>query len=303
MKDKDKDKVLVFVEDDVEFMKLVVDITLYWKGSAYDHRDGILHFYRGALPLIRSRLKFYERETMQGGEPLAADTFDQLPDWLAGGDPKKDVFTLDLQGGTDANIPSDVAFRFWADEYPESPAGMVRLVLPTAFVEASGAELLKTTLSLAGELHFHSGQAGYAINWDHRGELAFDARKRMGVLARRFPAIDLSEVPATLMAIPTGMKRINWVTLAGNALMEEKGLAASELDGLEVHPLPHGVAVVAGDKPRLGDVNRKEDLTAYHRVGKALAKLRSAEHPAFVCDQEGDAQDDLTEEWLSYFDS
>jgi hypothetical protein len=52
-------KILSFVDEDgVEFMKLVVEVTLYWTGSAYGHRAGLLHFYRTALSLIRSRLTF-----------------------------------------------------------------------------------------------------------------------------------------------------------------------------------------------------------------------------------------------------
>jgi hypothetical protein len=294
---------LQFVADGIEFMKLCVDVTLYWRGSAYDHTAGILHFYREALSLLRPRLKYYEREDMEGAMPIAHDTLDMLPNWLAGADPTKDIFALDLETNSVPNMPSDMALSFWAVEYPDEPAGMIRIVLPTAVAEESPSALINQALLLARDLRFHSGQAGYTLNWDFQGDYAVDARKQMSVLSRRFPAIDVPEAPATLMAIPTGMKRINWVTFVGNSLMEEKGFDASDLQPLDTRPLPHGIAVVAGDKPRLGDVNRQEDLSAYHEVGRALATLRSPDHPPLIPDSQGDPQDDRTEEWLSYFDN
>jgi hypothetical protein len=297
------DKVLNFVNDDgAEFMKLVVDVTVYWVGSAYPHRDGLLHFYKEALAVIKDRLKFYLREDTESWKPITADVFKQLPDWLAGSDRSKETFAIDLQGGTDPTVPSDVAFRFFADEDEDGPAGSIRLVLPTTFGEETPAELLKLALSLPKEMHFHSGHAGYSINYDHLGDLAYDADVRMGILARRFPAIDLPAPVTTLMALPGGMKRIGWITLIGDDLMKEKEISAADLKGLEVHKLPHGIAVVAGDKPLLGDVNRKEDLSAYRKVGKALKSLRTKDHAPFVAGAEGVADDERSEQWLAYFD-
>lgn len=291
---------LKFVEDDTEFMKLCFDVTAYWTGSAYDHRAGLLHFYEQAVALLRGRVRFFEREDMEGAEPVQADTLDQLPLWLSGSDRTKDIYTIDLETNTVPNVPSDLAFRFWANEYPDPPTGMIRLVLPVPMFEGAPDKLLALTLSLVKELRFHSGHAGYAVNWDHRGEFAHPSHVRMGVLARRFPGIDLSEIPATLMAIPTGLKRINWVTLVGNELMAK---AQAELQGLDTRPLPHGVAIVAGGVPKIGDVNRQEDMSAYHQVGRALASLRSPDHIPFITDKDGEPQDDRTQEWLSYFDT
>jgi hypothetical protein len=296
-----EDHALTFSSDGVEYMKLCVDVALYWRGSAFDHVKGLLHFYREAISLIGGRLTFFEREEMQGAEPITRAALDQVPDWLTGSDRTKDVFTLDLETSRVKNIPSDTAFRFWADEYPEEPAGKIRLVLPVSFVAEAPQSFVKLALSLAKELRFHSGHAGYAINWDHRGDYALASRKSMSVLATRYPAIDFADEPTTLMAIPTGMKRINWITFVGNDLVAQKGLQL-DLEGLEVHPMPHGIAVVAGDRPRVGDVNRQEDLTAYYKVGRALAGLRSHDHPPLIPDKQGDPEEDRTEEWLSYFE-
>jgi hypothetical protein len=298
------DRTLVFVDDEgVEFMKLCVDVTLYWKGTAHEHRDGILHFYSEAMNSIRSRVRFYETEDMEGAVPVSSGTFDELPSWLASSGPAKDVASLHLYAGTVPNLPSDVAFQFQAEVPPEGDAvGMVRMVLPATTVESSGEPLLERALTLGAALRFHSGYAGYAIHWDPLGELAFDAQTRMGILARRYPAIELPEVTATLMAIPSGMKRINWLSFVGDELMSDKGLLPEALAQLDTRRLQHGVAIVAGPRPLLGDVNRQEDLGTYHKVGRVLAPLRSVEHIPFIWDRDGEHSEQLTEEWLGYFD-
>jgi hypothetical protein len=296
-------RLLVFVDKGVEYMKVCLDVTLYWLGPTLKYRDDILDFYKQALALIQKDIKYYEREDMeQGAQRIDAQALHMLPDWLAGSIPTEGIFSLDLESGSAPNLPSDRALHFWSIEEDDKPAGLIRLNLPADFIKESPKRLLDLVLSLAKNFRFHSGHAGYSVNWDYRGEYAHDSRIKMGVLAGRFPAIDLVEAPATLMAIPEGFKRINWVTLLGNDLLAEKDIEASSWKGLEAHVLPHGMAFVAGDQPKVGDVNRKEDLSAYHKVGRALAPARSRDHIAFVADSDGDPDDERTERWLAYFD-
>jgi hypothetical protein len=215
--------------------------------------------------------------------------------------------TLSLETSADPDLPSDMALDFWAVEYPEYPAGMIRLVLPTNFIEDGPTKLVELAKSLIGDMNFHSGYGGYAINWDHKSSHAVAARKEMSVLSRRYPGIELPEVPITLMAIPHGMKRVNWLTFIGALLVESStslDSLANELnnDDVSSERLPNGVMVIAGKEPRLGDVNRQEDLSSYYKVGKALARLRSKDRLPFIVNERRRPDEDITEEWLSYFD-
>jgi len=299
---------LVFSKDGVEYMTLCVDLTVYWAGPASDHVDGILHFYNVGLDLLGSGLKHYATEEMPYAEPISDAALSILPQWLAGADPTKDIFTLNLETNPVPDMPSDAAFDIWAVEYPEDPAGMMRMILPVDFVQGSPEKLVELARESTGSMAFHSGHGGYAINWDHKGEYAFPARREMAVLSRRYPGIELPEVAVTLMALYDGMKRVNWLTLAGNALLDsvdDRDALVARLDsteGVVVEPLSGGILVVAGPEPKLGDVNRQEDLGAYHAVGRELAPLRSKDHPPFLVDQRGRADEELTEEWLGYFD-
>ncbi|HEY6556231.1 MAG TPA: type VI immunity family protein [Polyangiaceae bacterium] len=296
---------LIFKDDDVEYMKLCLEVAVYWRGSLFDHAAEVEGCYRRALTVIGDRLKFYATHEMSHAQPIDAVALEILPRWLGRPDPTQDIFTLNLDGNSVPDLPSDTAFDFWASQ--EDGAGVLRLILPLHFIQEGPARLHETARTLAGDLMFHSGCAGYSINWDDKGETSALARRTMGVLSKRFPAIELPDPNVTLMAIPSGLKRVNWLTFVGRELLEQLGgtdaliapLAGSDIG---IDHLPGGLLLTAGDRPRLGDVNRQEDLGAYRAVGHAVAPVRTRDHVGFLADQNFDVDDDLSEEWLAYFD-
>ena len=297
------DKNLVFIEDGVEFMKLCVDITVYWRGSAFDHAPGILAFHDEAARLIGPRVKQYRTGEMERSSPVAADTFDLLRAWLEGGDRSQDMFTLMLETSDVPDLRSDCAFVFEADELVDDPAGALQLSLPVAFVEESPNAMVDLARKLVDGLDFHSGHGGFTLNWDPLGEFNVPAQRAMAALARRFPAIDLPDTGSTLLAIPTGMKRSNWLTLLGDSLLARGAPESFGVDGRYVVRLPHGVLIQAGDAPTVGDVNHQDDVSLYRAVGRAVAPFRSKEHPPLLNGPRGIPDDDATEEWLAYFES
>jgi hypothetical protein len=108
------------------------------------------------------------------------------------------------------------------------------------------------------------------------------------------------------MAIPSGFKRVNWLTLVANRLLTSIGGIGSLTNELGpnivVDPLPGGVLLIAGAAPTLGDVNRQDDLRPYREVGTVLSKLRSRDHPPFLLNSSKIPDEEITEEWLAYFD-
>src|SRR3990172_11035284 len=268
-------KKLVFKKDGIEYMHLCADITVYWTGSVFSHKEGVLSFYHQAIDLIGKELKHYETEEMQGTRPIDKDALDLIPSWLTSSEEQRETYMLKLESNSVRNLPSDTAFDFWAVEYAEEPAGAVRLILPVTWMERSPRHFFDLTKKLVNAMDFHSGHAGFALNWDYKGDYASLARREMGVLSRRFPSIDLPDLACTLIAIPAGIKRVNWLTLIGNGLLGSVG----GLDGLGrefsghdilVEQLAHGVIIMAGEQASVGDVNRQETLPALHNVGREI---------------------------------
>lgn len=301
-----QEKELIFKKNEIEYMKLCIDITVYWLGSAFNHVAGILSFYNQVLEMIGDKLLHYETEEMAGAEKINAEILERLPNWLRVKNNSKDIFTLTLESNSIANLPSDLAFDFWAVEYPEKPAGAIRLILPRAFIVETPQSLINLGKNLVKDLNFHSGHIGYSINWDHRGDYATSALKKMGVISRRFPGIDLPNIACTLIALPDGIKRVNWLTLVGKSiiqsLIESTTLSQIENSECSVDELPHGYLIKAGSEPKVGDVNRQESLENYHRVGHLIASIRSENHPPFLPNVSGFVEDEITEDWLAYFD-
>lgn len=296
---------LVFMDGDVEYMKLCVDIAIYWKGSVFDHRDGVERFYREALRVLWGRIRYFATHEMSHALPVDRASLAILPAWLANPDRTQDIFTLNLEGHLQPDMPSDVALDFWASE--TDGAGMIRIVLPVGFIHEGARRLRDLAEHLVGEMRFHSGNAGYAISWDHKGEYGFPSLRAMNRLGTRFPCIDFPDPNITLMAIPSGMKRINWITFLGHELLQRlqdapRVLAELGDQGIAIDRLPGGVMIAAGATPVVGDVNRQTDIEAYRTVGRAVAPLRSPDHGAFLVDDDFEIDEARSEEWLAYFD-
>jgi Protein of unknown function (DUF3396) len=298
--------VLIFEKDGMEYMKLCVDITVYWTGSVFGRKHAILLAYSNALDVVGTALKHYATGSMPRFRPIDRTTFKLLPEWLNTADPREDTeYILKFESHPTPNMYSDTALFLWAIEYRNREVGAIRLVLPISTINGSSDTLHHLAVAILSPLDFHSGHSGYAINWSYLGRYASASRQAMRMLARRFPGIDLPHPLSTLMAIPSGIKRINWLTFLGTPIVERLGgqdqvnkiLTQSDI---RVQQLDHGIVIIAGKQPGLGDVNRREALDAYHTVGRFLAPFRSHRHPPFLG---GPEDEERTAEWLSHFDN
>ena len=302
------DRALTFVSDGTEYMKLCLDVTVYWKGSVFDRIDSVLAFYRKALAPIAQDLAYYETESMRGARAIKPDTLDLIPFWLTGAPTRREIYMLNLESGPGPSLPSDRAFVFTALEYEDGPVGLMRLILPATYIADTPDPFVALALSLLDPLDFHSGHAGYGLNYDSRGDFAYDAQSRMRALGMRYPGIDIPDQETTLYAMANGdgIKRVNWLTFLGDPLVARLGgreaLRQGLSEAISLYPLRRGVAIRAGAVPGVGDVNRGELLPLYHEVGALLQPLRLLDHPAFIM-KDDVFDEDATEAWLGRFDT
>ena len=105
-------------------------------------------------------------------------------------------------------------------------------------------------------------------------------------IGRRHPGIDLAYPAMSNYAAADGIKCVNWLAFLSPGQCEQLGGVAKLTKALgseiEVHRLPNGVMIQAGSRPELGDVNRRQNVPLYHRVGRVLAPIRSKNHPAYL---------------------
>src|SRR5262249_38312992 len=96
---------------------------------------------------------------------------------------------------------------------------------------------------------------------------------------------------------------VNWLTLLGPELLGELGGVgavhhALSGDVVSVMSLGPGVCIRAGETPQLGDLNRRDDLPLYRKVGSYLSKYRGTQEIELT-----GLDEDESEEWLARFDS
>jgi len=298
-----------FEADGEPFAKLCVDLTVYWKGSMFDRSDGIADFYEHAMAELRPHLRFYETETMKGARPVKADVFDMLPTWLSAKAKRRDIYLLQLEGGSRPNEPAAYSFTFKANSEKSSPGGALRLSVPPAVVEREPSWFVGLAERLIRNLNYDSGHGGYSLNWDPRGDFTTEANEAMLSIRNRYLGVDLPHLTATVIAVKNaaepGLRCANWLTLLGRTLLERAGgedqVRASLPAGCDVIAVTHGVMIRAGEAPSLGDAHREADLSLYRAVGQLVTPLRLDNHPEFIEDP-SDPEGEPTRDWLARFD-
>lgn len=293
---------LDFQDEGFVYLRPCLEITLFWSGSVLDRSDGIVKFYKESLELIGDTLTFFRTETMGAARRIKKDTLGLLPFWFQQTKSKRDVYMLFLESGATADEPSDRAFALNA-----SPGnGFVRLILPVSYIAESVSPFLDVAISLGKTLTYDFGQAGLALNWNHLGDHGRRVKEAMNALANRYPGLDMSHPFSSKYIVSKGIKCVNWLTFLNMDYAERLGgmpkLRTTFDKDVIVHSLDHGIVIQAGPAPELGDVNRRKTLPVYHQVGKVLASIRAKQHPP-IFGPEGIGDKEVTEKWLSRFDS
>lgn len=296
---------LHFEDEGIEYLKVCFALTLHWTGSIFDRREGFLEFYRRAWELVGPGARFYQTDSMKRPRKVKKDTGDLIPTWLEDQPGQRMMYILYVDNRATPDAAWDRGLMLHATEFRN--VGAVSLWLPSEEVEQSPELTVQLVAELASQFPFASGHAGYSLSYDSRGEYEVMAQERTYVLSQRHPGLDVPSVGETCYAIHAGFKRVNWLTLLGDALAErfggENGLRAQFGDAISMRQLETGVLIQAGPSPAIGDVNRRETLPLYHEVGRVLASARAKEHPGFLYPPDELIADDAkTNKWLAEFD-
>ena len=145
---------------------------------------------------------------------------------------------------------------------------------------------------------FESGYAGYAFkhltrSWRDQA-LAWIAQK-----APRFLGLDIS-YDTFSAAARRRVVNVSWITLLGHPLVKELGGEAqirSQLSPeIRLRNLESGLAIIAGDVPPIGDVNRgAQDL-------QLLKEVAALTRPVRISMEIGFGSESFRRNWLSRFD-
>ena len=161
-------------------------------------------------------------------------------------------------------------------------------------------ELLTLLVGLAAPFPFRAGHVGYALCWnDLSPDREHQVSQLNGPLLKRYPGFSPG-VPQDLC--DQDLPPVNWLTLIGPELLGKLGGIAGVRQAfsdqaISVMPLGHGAFIRAGELPQLGDLNRRDDLPLYRKVGSYLKDHRGHRKIRLT------GLKDDSEAWLARFDS
>jgi len=174
----------------------------------------------------------------------------------------------------------------------EAPPAFYRFLMP---VSTDPARVLEAASQLGGAVAPLSGHGGYVFL--SHGSRIRDAFTAIHALARRYWAVDVEHLNATIGAMRDAIKGVCWLTLLGKKLGERLAGPLPDLEGVQIQALAGGTLLFsAGKEPVTADLNRRlPGLAPYRRLAVALEGLLPKEAPKLPGPF---AVDDVSEAWF-----
>ena len=292
---------LVYEEDESVKAIVAADITFYittYKGA----EEGLIRAYHLAMEQLAPHVTWYRTEKMKRPKKIRDSVFDAFPFWFTSQTSVREEYGLTLTSG---HSPDDVGpwgFEFWlVPSTLKTEAGFFQLNLPAEILQKDPKRFVDIVKSIAEELVFRSGHAGYGIQYDD-GDIIDERDLMQRAWCNRYLGIDCRDLAITTEYVHDKIKGVNWLTLLDyefcNRLKGVESIRKKLSSDVSTITLKNGLLIQAGTNPKLGDVNRNENMKAYMEVNKILKPLRLTDGltlPGF--------DEDETIEWLGRFDT
>jgi hypothetical protein len=168
--------------------------------------------------------------------------------------------------------------------------------------------LRRTVLWLAETLRPLHGTAGLCLALSPDPYAARDADPVVPPFLSRFPGLAFDHPVFDALQLKDGFKRVNWMTVLGDPLVERLGgvdtlAEKAEQNGLGLLRYAGGAIVQAGAAPELGDMNSGLVPEALRRAGRLLKPVRAPFDDVIFDGDMGDFNaQGFSREWLARFD-
>jgi hypothetical protein len=283
------------------------DVVLYIDPPLTEVADSVLRAFDSFLGFCpKDQLHWYRTNTMTKHEPATPRALGLLKTWLRAGARARDSAALEfIDSENPVSTPDHLFGVAWfsrESKYFEKRVNWLRIMFPAAILESAPDVTMTLVKELADHTPFVSGHAGYCLERTLYYESA--SADAAYPLLMRHPGLDFSVAQLVgRTVLRRHIKGINWLTLLSPALAEKVGarkLASAEAEGISVVKTKHGVIVKAGDRPQIGDVNRRDRVPAYEAAYRLLKPLMAPSYGSFPLSA-NDAYD-KTQRWYHRFE-
>ncbi len=294
-----------------ELTRLNTDVMFYINVPLREIRDEVLGIMERFYQLCpREALGWYATETMKQFKPTTSRSFTLPKVWWKDGSPRKNLRELMLKGGAAHDSVGTCGIYLRSAEREDSifklKSNYLRFMIPADFMETGSQAFVDFVIAVSNRIPFVSGHGGFVIECNQY--FPEDAQGVAYPLAMRYQAVDIATMSRGPWAVRgERIKNVGWLTLIGSELLEKvgggKALQHKASDRLSLVETAHGVLIQAGQKPVLGDVNRREDLSAFVDAYRLVEPLHNGIKELFAPFKlPGDADEvDATQRWLIRF--
>ncbi|MEK6774975.1 MAG: type VI immunity family protein [Bdellovibrionota bacterium] len=294
-----------------ELTRLNADVMLYINVPLREIRDEVIDIMELFYQLCpREAIGWYATETMKQFKPTTSRSFTLPAVWWKDGCARKNLRELMLKGGEAHDSVGTCGIYLSSAEREhiifKLSSNYLRFMVPADFMETGSQTFVDFVITVCNRIPFVSGHGGFVIECNQY--FAEDAQGAAFPLAMRYQAVDIatrSRGPGAVQG--ERIKNVGWLTLIGSELLEKIGglnpLQRNASDRLSLVQTAHGVLIRAGQKPILGDVNRREDLSAFVDAYRLVEPLHNGIKELFAPFKlAGDADEvDATQRWLFRF--
>lgn len=275
--DKDFDKLPLVVNGKTVIFPCVELMALSTTPKA-DGATGYARFYEAFAKRYGEQLRYYQLSDSTKWKKVMPKDVRKVSGWFTDvRSLKEPLLGVVMHTNEDAGDPRPPLFDMMFDHiYAEYPRGMFRIALPLDVVGEDGAALLEMVDDAMADFPVHWGSAGYSFYWEATDtKIDGFAGQWLGRHLAKHPGLSTGDLLEFGTFVEQGLASIGWLTFVGDVLIDKLGgreaiAAAADEGGVGLRSYAHGVALQVGPVPELGNVNRRNKLEAYRKVGRIL---------------------------------
>lgn len=202
-----------------------------------------------------------------------------------------------------AVMPAGLDF-FHDDSEPAAAHAYFRGVFPIDVAFDRTDEFVSEIVELIGDYPFSHGYAGLSYFWQVLDPWVHEAvTEQQAGLLHRHPGLGYGHPMEFAEVALQGLIGISWLTLIGKSVASSSTVArrlGRELTKLvSIQQLPGGTLLRLGDRPEIGDRNRRKTLPLYGAVGRALDPFKAPADEVWIDGMDPDS--DEMESWFHRF--
>lgn len=260
---------------------VVLECSFYWRSWLPEDRVIIAEACRRALDLVAPRVSHMVVGSSTRSRKISSRHVDGFLHGVRSGPPYEPCYFSILSDGPEGEADGwGFTFHYDPIRVFQSPtwAGTLLVSMPVIQQDAPAYEEFRSLFSdLANTLPAESGLGGLAAGFN-RWHLSEVVDQAIATRLVRCIGLNYNDLSSDMGWMGAYIKGISWLTFVGEKFLKQLGgltaLRQELADEIACQPLGSGAMIQIGDVPRLGDVNRYEDMASYRTVNRVLRPLR-----------------------------